>query len=59
MKNIFETLEDNYILFEKVKIIVIIDNSKIIPSRYNRERLLHILEVHTSTKYACDTTGRS
>ena len=27
MKNIFETLEDNYILFEKVKIIVIIDNS--------------------------------
>lgn len=27
MKNIFETLENNYILFEKVKIIVIIDNS--------------------------------
>ena len=27
MKNIFETLENNYILFEKVKIFVIIDNS--------------------------------
>jgi hypothetical protein len=27
MKNIFETLEENYILFEKEKIIVIIDNA--------------------------------
>ena len=27
MKNIFETLDENYILFDKIKINIIIDNS--------------------------------